>query len=454
VLPLLIFGYAAVYAALSWRRFVTFHSQIDMSYYLRLVWGLGHHYYDLPLVKAKSILGLHLEPVLLPFGVLSRLGVPLPPLLLGFQAVAVALLAWPAYRLGARHLGAFPRNGRGPGARKFGGMVAAVTALLYPTVSVASLHDFHPVTLALAPLLATVDALDEGRLWRALLFSLFSLMCREDIALQLFCLFCAYAAPGGTLPKVLSSRWRKLAFSALQLGFLLYFLGYVLWIQPLYVPTTGSYTLHFAKLGSALGTEVHSGRDLVLGLLFHPWKLLALLGDRERLRYLLLLLGSLGFLPLLSPRALAGALPILGLNLLSSFPGVLRLESHYTTALVPFLIAAAICGAGRLRSLLLPAKPPALANALAFVPLVLAVTISHVYHGASPLALRSERFGWQLFFDGKNAAALRQEVAAVPKDASVAARPGPLSHLCERPRALSPPEYDDGQPVDVTLRGE
>ena len=156
VLAGLIAGYAGLYAVLCWQRFVSFHAQIDLSYYLRQAWGLGHGRFDLPLVQAPHIIGLHLEPVMLPLALLGRLGVPLVPLLLLGQAVAVALLAWPAWELGNRHLG------------ERAAPWAAAAALLYPTVTVATLHDFHPVTLALAPLFSFIAALDQGRLRRAL----------------------------------------------------------------------------------------------------------------------------------------------------------------------------------------------------------------------------------------------------------------------------------------------
>ncbi len=74
----LIAGYTLFYSVLCWRRFTTFHAQIDMSYYLRLVWGLGHGHYDLPLVRAPHVLGLHLEPIVLPLALLGRLGLSLP----------------------------------------------------------------------------------------------------------------------------------------------------------------------------------------------------------------------------------------------------------------------------------------------------------------------------------------------------------------------------------------
>lgn len=443
LLPLLILTYAVSYALLSWQRFQTFHAQIDLSYYLRQIWGLGHGYYDLPLVRAQNIIGLHFEPLLGPLALLGRLGLPLVPLLLIVQAVAVALLAWPAYRLGWRHLG-----GRG------GGLIGALVALLYPTVTVATLHDFHPVTVALAPLLFTVDALDEGRLRRALLFAGLALLCREDIALQLLCLFAAYAVGGQAPLAPLLRTWRRrVAFGLLLVGLAAYFLVYIAVIQPRFVPAAGSYGLHFGKVAALLGGQgqsIHSGRELLLGLLHRPWVLLQLLFEKERLTYLLLLLWPVALLALLAPRPLAGLLPVLGINLLSSFPGVLRLESHYTTAIVPFVLAAGLIGAGRL----VRRVPRPAVSAL----LLVAVGTAHIGHGGSPLAWRSERFSWSLFRDGPGAASLRQQVAAIkaekPLTASVAARPGPLAHLCERPRAISPPEYDDGLPVDVVLAGE
>ncbi len=444
MLPLFILAYAVFYTALCWQRFATFHAQIDMSYYLRLIWGIAHGHYDLPLVQARNILGLHLEPVVIPLALVERLlggFVPLAFVLLFGQALAVSLLAWPVYRLGQRHLNL-------GGSGRIGGLLAAGLALLYPTVSVATLHDFHPVTLALAPLLATVDALDEKRLGRAFLFGALALLCREDIALQLLCLFFAHAIFGGPIAPLFNTARRRLGFAALLLGLGLYFFGYVLWIQPRYLPTSGSYGLHFGKMGE----NVRSGRDLLGALLRHPGDLLPLLIDGERWRYLLLLLWPMGFLPLLSPRVLAGGLPILGINLLSSFPRVLRLESHYTTALVPFVVGAGLIGAGRL-CVLWRARQMHLLPGIGAL-LFFASVSAHIFHGGSPLAFFGERFSWNLFRDGKNAALLRQAVANVPADASVAARPGPLSHLALRQRVISPPEYDDGQPVDVILRGE
>jgi uncharacterized membrane protein len=446
----LIAGYTLFYSVLCWRRFTTFHAQIDMSYYLRLVWGLGHGHYDLPLVRAPHVLGLHLEPIVLPLAGLGRLGLPLPAVLLFTQALAVALLAWPAYRLGSRHLqtllpASLPAGWRGTLA----GLFAALWALLYPTVTVATLHDFHPVTLALAPLLFVVEALDAGAARRALWAGLLALACREDIALQLACLLLAY-----TLRPAPARRLSRRAAVILS-GLLVLYCGvYLLLIQPRYVPTFGSYHLHFDRIAAALGTPISSSRDLVLAALHHPLRTLQFFATAERLRYPLLLLWPVAGLGLFAPWPLAGALPILGINFLSGFPGVLKLESHYTTAIVPLVLGAGILGAGRLGTWLASQSPRR--RGIAWVLPVLSVLsicvlAAHLRHGGSPLALCSKRYVPGHFVDEPGATALRQKIAAVPPGASVAARPGPLAHLADRPRAISPPEYDDGQPTDVTI---
>ncbi len=449
----LIAGYALLYGLLSWRRYATFHAQIDLSYYLRLVWGLGHGHFDLPLVQATHVLGLHAEPILLPLALLSRLGLPLPALLLSLQALAVALLAWPAYRLGQRHIGPLlPARLSNDRRGVLAGLGAALVALLYPTVTVATLHDFHPVTLALAPMLGVIDALDQRSLRRALGLGGLALACREDIALQLACLFVAYAllpVRYGGLP----SRQRAILLAVAGL-LVAYCFAYLLWLQPRYVPKQGSYQLHFERISQALGTPIASSRDLVAAALRQPLRTLWFFADRERLLYPLLLLWPVAGLALLSPLPLTGALPIVAINFLSGFPNVLRLESHYTTAIVPFVLAAAIVGAGRLLHGLHALQPRAPGPVILLIGLLPAALSAHIGHGGSPLSLRSSRFAWSLFRDGESAARLRAQVAAVPPQASVSARPGPLAHLAQRPRAMSPPEYDDGLPVDVVILGE
>lgn len=415
-------AYALGYAWLSLARFFTFHGQIDLSYYVRIVWGLGHGQYDVPLVQSPHLIGLHLEPILLPLAGLSRLGVPIAPLLLVTQAVLVALWPLPVYRMAQRHLGCSWRA-----------LSLSLCCFLYPTVTVATLHDVHPVTMALPLLAAWLDALDEGKDGRALGFGLLALMCREDIALQqaLVLLWLAVTQP--------ARRW---PLASLALLLVLYFGVYIVVIQPHFLPKLGSYGLHFASEGA----KVSSGRELLWLLLRHPLRVVLPLLTWDRLGYVLSLLWPLLGLPLLGSRFVVGTLPIVGINFLSSFPRVRTIESHYSTALVPFLVMATVIALGRLRA----HRDRRWLTALS-VGTLLACLLSHVFHGGSPLALRSSRYAHELFAPASDHASLAARIAAVPAQASVAARPGPLAHLADRPRVISPPEYDDGQPVDVVL---
>ncbi len=466
LLPLGCAAYALAYAVLSVRRFAFFSAGIDLSYYIRIVYGLAHGQLDVPLVASPNLLGLHLEPILVPFALLYRLGFPIAPLLLVAQAIAVGLLPWPVFRVAKRLL-----------HDRQAALCCAFGSLLYPTVTVATLHDFHPVTVALPFVAAFLDALHEGATpsarRRAWLFGLLALSCREDIALQLAFTLTAFAVAEQDRHR----RKVQLLVAALLVA---YFGVYILWIQPRYLSAVGSYSLHFGALGSAgPAGSVRSGRDLLFLLLQRPGFFLRSLATWERLRYVLELLWPLGFLPVLGWRFAVGALPVVAVNFLSAFPRVRSIESHYTTAMVPFLLIGAVAGLGAcwghgaaVRSLarvctnrfLSRMVRGAVASRCCARPRVqtglaigLLLLCSHVLAGASPLALLGTRFSWSAFGFGLGAtqkaqvAALAAAVARVPHGVSVAARPGALAHLADRRRSISPPEYDDGLPVDVVL---
>lgn len=425
-LPLLCAAYALVYAVLSLLRFESFHAQIDLSYYIRIVWGLAHGQYDVPLVASPHLLGLHAEPILLPFALLCRLGVPIAPLLLVSQAVSVSLLPLYIFRFAKRLL---------PSEKS--ALLFAIGSLLYPTVTVATLHDFHPITLALPFLAAFLDALEDSNHRRALLFGGLSLACREDIALQLaLVLFC------------FSFLRVRLRFPLLGIAALLvsYFVFYIVLIQPRFVPPIGSYSLHFGSMG----TTISSGKDLLLFVLRHPIQFGLAQCTFEKLQYLAELLWPLGFVPLLGLRFSVGILPILGLNFLSSFPGVRSIQSHYSTAMVPFLLCGAIFGLSVVQKGLSQRLSKNHAPMLSWVLLCL-IGVAHVLYGGSPLALRSTRFSFSHFRWTHEQMNLRKQLKQIPPDLSVAARPSALAFVADRKRALSPPEYDDGKPVDVVV---
>lgn len=420
--------FAAALGALSLARYFTFHSRsLDMAYYVRLVWGIAHGHWDNPVVGAPNLFGLHLEPVLLPFAALARLGLPIAETLLVVQALATAAAIFPAARLARRHLA--------PGVGEGWAFAAALTILLLPTVSRCVDHDFHPSTMAVWPLLAFVDALDEGRGRAAWAWFFAALACREDVGLQ-------GAAAALTLvawPRRPGERRRGALLAAAGVA---WFAIYAFAIQPRFLEGNRSYDAHFGPLGGGAGGVP----GVLRAVLADPAGLLRHLASEDRPAYPLVLLAQVALMPLLAPRWVAGALPIVAINLLSAFPRVRTVQAHYVTAAAPFLAAAAICGAGRLAAALPRWR------ALAPGALAAAAAVAYLLRGASPL---SPEWRWASYRKDERARRAAALVAAIPRDASVAAPHELLAHLAERRDAylvdLDPPKVEWRIERDLTV---
>src|SRR5262249_48834307 len=118
---------------------------------------------------------------LYPLALLYRWGFGTPGLL-GFQTLALASGAWPLYRLGTR-LGGEPRFG----------LIAGVAYLLYPPLRSVNLSEFHPIALATPRLLFALDAALERRPWPMLAACVWSVLCKQEVAVVVACLGLWYA---------------------------------------------------------------------------------------------------------------------------------------------------------------------------------------------------------------------------------------------------------------------
>lgn len=421
-------GFAALYGALSLLRYHTFHSRsLDMAYYVRLVWGMAHGRPDNPVVDAPHWLGLHLEPGLLLLAAVSRLGLPIADLLLVVQAVAAALSLLPLWSLARRRLASV--------VGEAAALAAALSIYLVPTVSRCLDYDFHPTTVLLGPLAAWIDAVDAGRGRASWVWLLLSLSLREDVGLQIAAAALAVAAlplpPGPPLP--VSSRRGQRRRLLLQAGLgIAWFAGYALWVQPRFLPVaaSGSFGAHFERFGGGEG-----GVAGILGAaLRDPAALLAYLVSADRPLYPAALLATVGGVAVLSPRWLAGALPIVGINLLSDFRGVRAVQSHYATAMAPFLVASAIEGAATGGRWLL-----ARGRALSLAPtalLVGAAAASFWTRGAAPGA---PDFTLDAYRPDDGSRAARARLEAIGDAPSVVAEVRLLAHLAERPEPRMEP---------------
>ncbi len=168
-----------------------------------------------------------------------------------------------------------------------------------------------------------------------------------------------------------------------------------------------------------LGVPVDAGLPALLaGLAAHPVALLQHLATFDRVLYVPVLLATTALLPLRAPRLLGGALPIVGVNLLSGFEGVRDLDSHYLTAAAPFLYAATVVGAGTLPDAPRAARHLRWVFALAFL-------------------LCARPWPWtrvRAWFPDADTTSARAAAAQIPPDAPLVAPSEILAHLAERPR--------------------
>ncbi|NOT33687.1 MAG: DUF2079 domain-containing protein [Candidatus Eisenbacteria bacterium] len=255
---------------------------------------------------------------------------PSPLTLLTVQSLALALGAIPCYALARRELG----------DERLALYVAALY-LAYPALGYVSLFEFHPESLAVAPLLAAFLALRTQRPRACLAWSAVSLLAREDVALVVLAM-AAYA--------VLATRGRArrtgaglaaLAVASLAVSFL--------WLKPHLSSGEAEYGRMYAAWGN-------SAWDIAGSIVRQPLRALSAListpGDpfdsRSKLEFLLHLMLPVAFLPLAGGPALLVAVPTLAEHLLSSRGQQHSIVFQYTALMIPAVFVATVLGLRRL----------------------------------------------------------------------------------------------------------
>jgi uncharacterized membrane protein len=408
---------------LSWLRYAHFHNRtFDLAFYARIAWGLARFDPHESIVGAH-VAGLHLSFALIPLGLLGRwLGTV--PVLLVAQAAAYAATAFPLARLAGRRFG------------PYGYLAAGIAWLVQPNLGHVVPYEFHPGTLAVLPLAWLVDAIDRGAPRMALACVAATLACREDLATMtaVACVVGAWAFSRSDRPAAERRRAVRLALAG-AVGSVAYLLWFLLILHPRYAPPVGSLELHFGRWGSSFP-------QVARYLATHPDVLAAHLGAPPRLLYAVTVLAPVGLvLPLLRPRWLLPALPVLAVNLVSHFPTTLDLGSHYLTPALPFVLAAAIEGVAPIVAWLRARGRADGRIAQRIVPVLLAgpALVGHLLAGGTPL---SRDFPWSAFVADAFSRDAASIVARIPEDSSVQAPDGLLPHLAERKTVLRGPPPD------------
>jgi uncharacterized membrane protein len=350
-LPLLLVAagvltYAVVLSWLTIWRYETFQTLAwDLGTYNQSLYTTAHDhllfYYttELPSGVGGSLLATHLPLTL--FLVLPAVyALPGPPTLLAVQASVVALGAFPAYALGRKLLGSTTL-----------GVVVAYAYLLCPLTQGSGWYDFHPETFFPVAVLSAFYFLAERRPWPFYASWLLALASLEVIAP-----FLAIFAICSLIASHWSPRWARSRVVAADRRLL--FVGTFLalgWMGLAYVVSA-----HFSVLGAGVASSDYELRWTVLGApsvyevlpyaLFHPASALAALQVDAGMKevYVLLLLGSLAFLPIGGEfRYLAPVLAWIGISVLASDPANYTIDIQYTSIVLPFLVAGAVSGLAR-----------------------------------------------------------------------------------------------------------
>jgi uncharacterized membrane protein len=423
VLPLLwtaIAAYAAAFASLSTLRYRGFESgRFDLGNMVQAVWSTAHgHPLQVTNLHGQQVsrLAAHFDPILLVFAPLWRLW-PHPSLLLGAQAIAIAIGALPVFWLARKQLGS-----------ERAALGFALAYLLYPATEWLTLNEFHPVALACPFLLFALWYLDEDRLPAFTAFAVLATLTKEEIPLVVAGLGIWYAV----------SRRRWLTGGAIAAaGAAVSALAVQVVIPHFHGAESHFYNRYQAAGGSASGIVKKAFTD--------PGRLLSIAFDHRGTHYLLDLLLPLATLSVLAPLVLIAALPELLLNLLSSADAQSSIHYHYTAGEIPFFVAAAIFGAKRLGRH---------AEAAAGVAVVAAVA-GNFFLGPLPI--------WRFIPGGEtlqaNAAhvsghdrAAARALALIPPTAPVTATNSLGAHLSQRKRIFSFPHVEGAAWVVVDTR--
>jgi uncharacterized membrane protein len=321
-------AYAALFVFTAVLNYVVFRTgRVDLGNMTQAVWNTLHgHFLEEtgPNGLQGDRLGVHVDPFLLVF--VPLFWVKSSPLFLPIvQALAVSSGALPVFWLARKHLQS-PRAGAH----------FAFAYLFYPATqfnAFTSTSSFHSVAIAVPLVLYGVWFLDEDRLIAFSAVALLACTTKEEIPLAVGCLGIWYAVRTGR---------RLFGFGVFALGLAITLFNF-LWVIPHFAGGADPFVSRYQSVG---GTPQGMAHKLVT----HPLAFVHAVATPHKALYLVMLLVPFLGLWLLEPLLLLGAVPDLAINLLSNHSDQTWISYHWTAGIVPFVVAASVFGAARLKS--------------------------------------------------------------------------------------------------------
>jgi uncharacterized membrane protein len=477
VVALLMIAYIAIFGVMSLRRHQNLRTNaLDLGYTDQAVWNTLHgrpfrfstyldaaFFLDIPIQEFREpgvLLAYHVEPLLAVISLLYLVHDGAESLL-WLQTVVIALGAVPVYFLAHSRFDRRNTATREPGAGdvthngspdlaegthhiiRWIPVAFVLLYLLSPSLQAANLSDFHAVALSPALLLAAFYFLETDRPWGFAVFAVLATLTKEEIGF--------IVAMMGLWAAFVRRRW------ALGLAVAAFGAGWSLLSFQVIVP-------YFNGLGSS-AFLVRYGQfgDSPLGILRNALEQSRLFTDWVRrpdvVRYLRDLWLSSGGLAILYLPVLVMAMPTLLLNLFSRYGWMRSGGGHYSAAIVPFLVIAAIYGvdwlasrAGRGSSG--PKRKGQVwlivAASLVCAGLILAYG-NQYYNGIAPL---SRRFALEPVSEhARRAQPFIEQVNDLPPDVAISASSGLYPHVAHRETAYLFPTVSDAEYILLDASG-
>lgn len=425
----------AICTWVSYARWANFeYRTFDLAYYVQAIWQLVHGRLQVS-VGNVPLLGNHVEPIVFLFAPIFAV-FRHPMVFVVVQNAALATMGPIAYSIGRR--------------LELGEKEACLLAgalLLTPATGYIALHEFHPEALSAPLLLLMFYARLSHSLGKHWLWFLAVLACKENMALLLG----AYCAVQAIVE-------RERGIGELRKWYLWPMGVAVLWFlvcSKVITPALNSGNIDYVALYDRLGTSVG---DILLKAVTAPQRIgRALTESLAHGNLLWALLFPFLCLPLLRPRWLLIATPILLQHLLSWRSSEWTIYFHYGAPLLALFWMALAEAAANCRSW----KPvPALVRRTVLSLLIPACIIAQIFWGPAA-GIASTMADWS----ARRADRLRKNalISPIPSQASVVAPLPYLSHLAMREKlyslhyilkglkTLSRASYEPPPPTDFVL---
>jgi uncharacterized membrane protein len=272
-----------------------------------------------PTITGNHLVAEHTPVVFWPIAWLTRI-LPTIPVLLGIQSAALAVGVVPLWRLARQvvHL------------RVGAAATLGVAYGLHPAIQNLNLADFHPQTLAVAPLLAASYYGLERRWPRFWVFAVITVLCGAELGLVV--------AGLGLLLMLGGSRRNGLRAIVFGVGWTAVA---VLIVQPVF----GDAAL---VAQDAFGDYGNSAIGALGAMITHPFRVLGDIFSESSIRLLVGVLAPLLFLPLLAPRYLIPSIPLQLLYLLAAVPLSGPDGAQHLVPTIPFAFVAATFALSRI----------------------------------------------------------------------------------------------------------